>query len=113
MAADSIRITPAVQAVLALLLRHPEKEIYGYRVMDALGYSSGKTYRILARLTGANWLVRHDPGLDSVSGKPRVTYSIAPAARSTIKAALADARERERRGSRFRAHGPRLPPSIE
>ncbi|MDV8008954.1 hypothetical protein [Rhodococcus sp. IEGM 1318] len=105
---DEIRLTRGVQEILALILKNPDNEVYGYRIMDALGYSSGKTYRILARLVSANWLIRNEDGTDTPSGRQRVTYSIAPAANETIRAALSEAAERERSGSRFRAHAPRL-----
>lgn len=106
----TIRMTQAVREVLTLLLESPSDKVYGYLIMDRLGFSSAKTYRILARLTDANWLVRDESGAISNAGKPRVTYSIAPAAMTTIVEAMADASERERRGSQFRAHGPYLAP---
>lgn len=108
MGSNEIRLTPGVREILALLLTHPHDEVYGYRIMDTLGYSSGKTYRILARLVSANWLIRNESGVDGTSGRKRVTYSLSPAAGDTIRAAMSDADERERRGSRFRAHAPRL-----
>ncbi|EQM31817.1 hypothetical protein R3Q08_07465 [Rhodococcus erythropolis] len=105
MSTDHVRITPAVQQILTVLVTDPHNEIYGYRIMDALGFSPGKTHRLLARLVNANWLIRNDPGVDRVAGQPRVTYSVARGAQNTIAEALAEARERESHGSRFRARG--------
>lgn len=38
MSTDHVRITPAVQQILTVLVTDPHNEIYGYRIMDALGF---------------------------------------------------------------------------
>lgn len=105
---DSVRITPGVQTVLELFLADLSEPLYGYLIMDTTGFSSGKSYGILARLTAAGWLERRHDTNSSKGGAPPVTYSIPPNAVPTIRRAVSDAAERSARGITRRAHGPRL-----
>ncbi|WP_052316435.1 hypothetical protein [Gordonia polyisoprenivorans] len=108
---ESVRLTPGVLTVLELFLADLTEPHYGYSIMDVTGFSSGKTYQILARLTAAGWLERHHDTRSSRGGAPPVTYTVPPSAVPTIRRAVADAVERRDRGTTRRAHGPLLRPS--
>lgn len=56
--ASEIRITIAVARVLREFLSDTQEPRYGYDLMQATGYPSGKLYPILARLVSAGWLTR-------------------------------------------------------
>ncbi|MCV7424359.1 PadR family transcriptional regulator [Mycobacterium yunnanensis] len=68
---------------------------YGYKLMQSTGFSSAKTYQILARLTGAGWLTRHDdPGATPESGgPPRITYTMRPQAVPRARTLIQEAQE--------------------
>lgn len=108
MCVDSVRVTPGVLSVLELFLADLAEPLYGYRIMDTTGFSSGKTYQILARLTAAGWLERRHDVSSSRGGPPPVAYTISPDALPTIRDTVADAIERRARGTTRRTHGPRL-----
>jgi PadR family transcriptional regulator PadR len=57
-------------------------EQYGYQLMKATGYPSGKIHQLLARLRSAGWIERLDnPDADPTSGgPPRITYRLYPEA---------------------------------
>lgn len=105
---EEFRPTAAVVRILEEFLGDPEYVRYGYQLMTDTGFSSAKTYKILARLTTAGWLERrHDPTASPRSGgPPRVTYQLrgaaAPAARRLIaeQAEKSGGRVRSRSGSR-------------
>jgi DNA-binding PadR family transcriptional regulator len=52
----AVRVTVAVAAVLQIFLDDVEQPRYGYELMRATGFASGKLYPILARLEGHGWL---------------------------------------------------------
>lgn len=58
-------------AVLRRFLADPERDWYGYELMEATRRPSGTVYPILARLTREGWLSRTVPG-----GGRRVTYRL-------------------------------------
>ncbi len=103
-----VRVTPGVLTVLELFLDDLTRQHYGYQIMDATDFSSGKTYQILARLTAAGWLERHDGVPSDNGGPPRVAYSIPTCAVPTVTHAAADAAARRARGTTRRVHSPRL-----
>jgi len=75
---SSVRITVAVAQVLRVFLEDVLKPRYGYDLMKATSFPSGKLYPILARLTAAGWLVREDEDIDPAQeGRPRrSTYNL-------------------------------------
>ena len=75
---SEIRITLAVACVLRELLADVRRPRYGYDLMRATGYPSGKLYPILARLQHAGWLDRRAEEVDaSQAGRPpRFLYSL-------------------------------------
>lgn len=89
---EQFRPTKAVVRILEEFLEDPQYTRYGYQLMMETGFSSAKTYQILARLTSAGWLDRHNDASASPrsGGPPRVTYRLegaaVPAARRLIAA---------------------------
>ena len=89
---EQFRPTKAVVRILEEFLEDPQYTRYGYQLMMETGFSSAKTYQILARLTSAGWLDRHHDSSASPrsGGPPRVTYRLhsaaVPAARRLIAA---------------------------
>jgi PadR family transcriptional regulator PadR len=85
-----LRVTLAVAQVLREFLADASKPRYGYDIMTATGFPSGKIYPILARLRRAGWLVREQEDIDpSQTGRPaRTLYRLseqgAEAARSEL-----------------------------
>ena len=73
MASSAIRITPAVKRVLELFLADLTEPQWGYSIMAATDYPSGKVYQILERLEDAGWLTR----LDLAEGEPDRTMPAA------------------------------------
>jgi PadR family transcriptional regulator PadR len=73
---EQFRITVAVARVLREFLVDATRPRYGYDLMQATGYPSGKLYPILARLQHAGWLVKSAEDVDpSLEGRPaRVMY---------------------------------------
>lgn len=113
MASSGIRITPAVKTVLELFLDDLAAPQWGYSIMAATNYPSGKVYQILERLESAGWLTRHDAGPKAHdTGQKRTTYTMTAEAVPMIRRALTEADARERQGSRIRVHLPRLQHDI-
>ena len=113
MGSSEIRITPAVKRVLELFLADLSEPQWGYSIMAATDYPSGKVYQILERLEDAGWLTRHDAGPKArETGQKRITYTMTAEAVPMIRRALTEADAREQRGSRIRVHLPRLQPDI-
>lgn len=79
---EQFRPTKSVVQILEKFLDDPQYTRYGYQLMIETGFSSGKTYQILARLTSAGWLVRRRDSSASPrsGGPPRVTYQLCGAA---------------------------------
>jgi PadR family transcriptional regulator PadR len=75
---EDVRPTRTVVRTLKAFLDHPDRDIYGYLLIKETGFSSAKTYQVLARLTGAGWLDRFDdPNASPQSGgPPRITYRL-------------------------------------
>jgi PadR family transcriptional regulator, regulatory protein PadR len=73
-----VRLTLAVLHVLRQFVEDVSQPRYGYELMQATGYPSGKLYPILARLAGAGWLIRKPESVDpSEAGRPiRYTYTL-------------------------------------
>jgi PadR family transcriptional regulator, regulatory protein PadR len=69
--ASEIRITVAVALVLREFLADAAQPRYGYDLMQATGFASGKLYPILARLKHAGWLHRQAEDIDpGRAGRP-------------------------------------------
>lgn len=66
-----MRMTLAVARVLREFMADPCQPRYGYDLMRATGFPSGKLYPILAKLVGAGLLVREKEQIDpSREGRP-------------------------------------------
>ncbi len=76
--AAEVRLTLAVLHVLRHFLEDPARQRYGYDLMRATGYPSGKLYPILARLQHAGWLTRTRETIDPAEvGRPaRYIYAL-------------------------------------
>lgn len=67
-----VRVTVAVAQVLRSFLEDVSRPRYGYDLMKATDFPSGKLYPVLARLTAAGWLVREEEDIDPAQeGRPR------------------------------------------
>jgi PadR family transcriptional regulator, regulatory protein PadR len=84
-----IRVTLSVAAVMRVFLDEPDRQRYGYELMKATGFASGKLYPILARLERAKWIERLEPSSADSGGPPRVGYRISPDAVVEVRQELA------------------------
>jgi len=68
----------AVAQLLAVFLADDPQPRYGYELMQATGFPSGKLYPILGRLTHAGWLTRQREDIDPAEeGRPaRYNYRL-------------------------------------
>jgi PadR family transcriptional regulator, regulatory protein PadR len=87
---QQIRITVAVATVLQAFLDDPTQERYGYDLMKATGYPSGKLYPILARLNAAGWLDRRRQEPDAPDRPVRYPYRVTPDGLTAARHALAE-----------------------
>jgi PadR family transcriptional regulator, regulatory protein PadR len=73
---QEVRLTLAVLHVLRQFVEDQARPRYGYDLMHATGYQSGKLYPILGRLHRAGWLARTPENIDAAeAGRPaRYTY---------------------------------------
>jgi PadR family transcriptional regulator, regulatory protein PadR len=72
--ASEIRLTLAVLHVLREFVRDVSRPRYGYDLMQATGYASGKLYPILARLQHAGWLTRTAEDVDASEARRPARY---------------------------------------
>jgi len=72
--ASEPRITIAVARVLREFLSTPRSARYGYDLMRATGYASGKLYPILARLVDAGWLTKEREDIDPAYARRPARY---------------------------------------
>jgi DNA-binding PadR family transcriptional regulator len=102
----AVRVTVAVAAVLKIFLDDVEQPRYGYELMRATGFASGKLYPILARLEEHGWLEAQFEQVDAAQvGRPprrwyRLTEDGMIAARyelAVLRRQLAPARHRHAR----------------
>jgi DNA-binding PadR family transcriptional regulator len=86
-----LRITVAVARVLREFVTDPSEARYGYELMQATGFPSGKLYPILARLERAGWLSkeREDVDPEQVGRPPRRLYRLSPAGAASARSELA------------------------
>jgi PadR family transcriptional regulator PadR len=69
--ASELRVTLAVAQLLAEFLADASQPRYGYELMQATGFPSGKLYPIMGRLTRAGWLAREQEDIDPAQeGRP-------------------------------------------
>jgi len=67
----AVRVTVAVAAVLQIFLDDVAEPRYGYELMRATGFASGKLYPILARLENDGWLDAQFEQIDAAqAGRP-------------------------------------------
>ena len=73
-----VQVTVGVARVLREFLSEPSADRYGYDLMQATSFSSGKLYPILARLVGEGWLSREREDIDPVraAGPARRYYRL-------------------------------------
>jgi PadR family transcriptional regulator, regulatory protein PadR len=92
---DEVRPTLAVVKILTIFLADVSEPRYGYGLMRATGYSSGKVYQIVARLVSAGWLDRLDnpDATPESGGPPRITYRLRPAAVPMARRMVTDAQK--------------------
>jgi DNA-binding PadR family transcriptional regulator len=70
-----VQITVAVARVLREFLSEPSADRYGYDLMRATSFPSGKLYPILAKLARIGWLIRERERTDPASiGRPSRFY---------------------------------------
>jgi len=89
---QDVRITLALLMVLRQFAEDVTQPRYGYDLMRATGYPSGKLYPILARLTAAGWLTRAPETVNpSEAGRPaRYTYVLSTDGAALARQALAE-----------------------
>lgn len=105
--ASELRITVAVAQLLAVFLANDPQPRYGYELMQATGFPSGKLYPILGRLTHAGWLTRTREDIDPAEeGRPaRYLYRLTERGTREARYELADLRQKT-------ALPPRLVPRL-
>lgn len=86
-----VQITVAVARVLREFLVDVSAQRHGYDLMQATGYTSGKLYPILARLTRAGLLIREPESIDPAeAGRPaRLLYRLSAQGVETARYELA------------------------
>jgi len=91
---EEVRPTRAVVRILKEFVDDVGDVQYGFKLMKATGFSSAKTYQILARLRSAGWIDKEtDPAADVRSGgPPRVTYRMRPEAVPNARRLVQEAR---------------------
>jgi DNA-binding PadR family transcriptional regulator len=68
---SEVQITIAVARVLREFLSEPSADRYGYDLMQATSFPSGKLYPILTRLVRIGWLIREREDIDPAeAGRP-------------------------------------------
>jgi PadR family transcriptional regulator len=68
---QEVKLTLTVARILREFLTDPSRPRYGYDLMQATGYPSGKLYPPLAKLVRAGWLIRENEQIDpSAEGRP-------------------------------------------
>ncbi|SRR5712692_6943667 len=102
--AAQIRITRAVARVLQEFLTD-DRPRYGYDLMQATGYPSGKLYPILALLVDAGWLGRKQEDADRErAGRPaRYLYTLTEQGGLAIQRELVAISEQFARPARARS----------
>src|SRR5689334_5100289 len=86
-----MRMTAQTQAVLASLLKEPERARYGLEITHEAGLPSGTIYPILARLEAAGWITSEWEEIDpSAEGRrPRRYYRLTGEGELAARASLA------------------------
>jgi DNA-binding PadR family transcriptional regulator len=86
-----VQITIAVARVLREFLAEPTEPRYGYDLMQATSFPSGKLYPILKRLMNLGWLVKEREQADAaqVGRPPRSYYRLTPEGMESARCALA------------------------
>jgi PadR family transcriptional regulator, regulatory protein PadR len=89
---QEVRLTLAVLHVLRQFTEDITRPRYGYDLMQATGYPSGKLYPVLTRLTAAGWLTRAREDIDpAAAGRPaRYTYALTAAGAVRARQVLAE-----------------------
>lgn len=90
----TVRITHDLRVLLRLLLADRRKRRYGYQLMQATGWGSGKIYPMLAKLCKAGWIDVELEQIDASAAKrpPRRWYRLNAHGAAMARAELAKAR---------------------
>ncbi|MEU7902188.1 helix-turn-helix transcriptional regulator [Actinoplanes sp. NPDC049118] len=90
-----VQITVAVARVLREFLAEPSEPRYGYELMHATSFPSGKLYPILKRLMVVGWLIKErEPTAAPEVGRPiRSYYRLTPDGTEAARYALAELSE--------------------
>jgi DNA-binding PadR family transcriptional regulator len=108
---EPIRMTITVAAVLRIFLDDVTRPRYGYELMRATGYPSGKLYPVLARLERAGWLTKELEAIDpTTEGRParrlyRISAEAVQVARSELAALSAQLQPPAQQPHRLRPEG--------
>jgi DNA-binding PadR family transcriptional regulator len=108
---EPIRMTITVAAVLRIFLDDVTRPCYGYELMRATGYPSGKLYPVLARLERAGWLTKELEAIDpTTEGRParrlyRISAEAVQVARSELAALSAQLQPPAQQPHRLRPEG--------
>jgi PadR family transcriptional regulator, regulatory protein PadR len=88
---QEVRMTLTVARVLREFLTDPSRPRYGYDLMQATGFPSGKLYPALAKLVNAGILLREEEQIDQASeGRPaRRLYRLCEVFTASVRGELA------------------------
>lgn len=106
-------MTLTVALILREFLSDPSKPRYGYDLMQATGFPSGKLYPSLAKLVSAGWLLREEEQIDPArEGRParrlyRLSNGGIEAARYELAVLSQQISPPAQRPARLRAEGSR------
>ena len=92
------KMTPTTLDVLEVLLSG-DKELYGLKIAQTTGVTSGTVYPILARLEAVGWVEGHWESTESTDRGPRRKfYRLTPTGLQEARTAV-DARDAKRRSA--------------
>ena len=86
-----VKITLALARLLREFLADPSKARYGYDLMQATGYPSGKLYPLLGKLAHAGWVTRERESINpAAEGRPvRLLYRLTDSGTAAARYELA------------------------
>jgi DNA-binding PadR family transcriptional regulator len=74
-ATPGLRMTLATERVLGVLLKHPDRDLYGHEICTMTRLPSGTVHPILARLSALGWLsCRWENADPREQGRPKRRY---------------------------------------
>jgi PadR family transcriptional regulator, regulatory protein PadR len=83
-------MTMTTRTVLAILLREPDRPIFGRQICRATGLGPGTVYQILLRFEGLSWLTSEweNAASHGQGGPPRKYYKLTPYGATQVRADL-------------------------